>query len=61
MGQCLSRKINEEEDGILENIELQFIYLDSDLCITMIGDNSKTLNVYTKTRNGKKRGITGYV
>ena len=28
--------------------DLQFIYLDSDLCITMIGDESGILNVYTK-------------
>lgn len=41
--------------------DLQFIYLDSDLCITMIGDESGILNVYTKNaewRESRKKKVS---
>lgn len=40
--------------------EIQFIYLDSDLCVTMIGDENEILNVYTKNnewRESRKKKV----
>ena len=51
-------------DGNMNNnnmiAELQFIYLDSDLCITMIGGDNGILNVYTKNaewRESRKNDV----
>lgn len=61
-GKKLSVKTKEGEEGdhkesashMGETTELQFIYLDSDLCITMIDDESGVLNVLTKNEEWRE-------
>ncbi len=55
-------EIDATDESLLSPMitDLQFIYLDSDLCITMIGDESGTLNVYTKNaewRESRKKKV----
>ena len=52
-GKRLSDKTNDGEENV-ETTELQFIYLDSDLCITMIDNDSGVLNIYTKNEEWRE-------
>lgn len=62
LGKRLSTSINDQSTSSSTNTnemmgpttELQFIYLDSDLCITKIGGESGILNVYTKNDEWRK-------
>jgi hypothetical protein len=51
-GTKISTKRNDKKD--IATMELQFIYLDSDLCIIMIGGDSGILNVYTKNEEWRE-------
>jgi len=52
----LGRKMNhkENEKVAIKPMELQFIYLDSDLCIVMIGNEGGVINVYTKNEEWRE-------
>jgi hypothetical protein len=56
LGKQLSH--NTITNGYIHNAdvitEIQFIYLDSDLCVTKIGDDSEILNVYTKNKEWRE-------
>lgn len=53
-GKRVSTKMNQNGRHFDETMELQFLYLDSDLCITMIGDESEIMNVYTNNKEWRE-------